>query len=126
MAAAGRNTADILLGKIDILECLFPGGSMDMAVGYYEEDLVTIVCNETAVEALKEIDAQIFNIHVFEIGSGIGGIVSSLLLLMNAWVATLAFTDLSDIFLINACMRFQEHFPFIEYCIFDACTDPQC
>jgi hypothetical protein len=124
-ATAGPALADVLLGQTDILEVVFPGGSMHMALAVYEEDEVSYMCNEIVVEAITSILAQTARLHVFEIGSGTGGTTSSVLPVMSAWGLQLAFTDLSDVFLLNARARFLECFPFLEYCFFDACVDPQ-
>jgi hypothetical protein len=99
---AGPELESILRGETDILEVVFPGGSMDMALAVYAEDEVSYMCNEVVVEAVTGIHAQIVRLHIFEIGSGTGGTTSSVLPVMNNWSTKLIFTDLSDVFLIKA------------------------
>eukprot|EP00746_Dinoflagellata_sp_MGD_P159793 gnl/MRDRNA2_/MRDRNA2_86766_c0_seq2.p1 gnl/MRDRNA2_/MRDRNA2_86766_c0~~gnl/MRDRNA2_/MRDRNA2_86766_c0_seq2.p1 ORF type:complete len:209 (+),score=30.09 gnl/MRDRNA2_/MRDRNA2_86766_c0_seq2:2353-2979(+) len=120
----GPLLTDVLLHKVDVLEVLFPAGSMDLAISVYEEDPISFTCNQIVAKTVGEMHCCMSKSHCFEIGSGTGGTTSFILPVMNAWNTTFIFTDLSDAFLVKALVRFQ-HFPFLQYTLFDASTDAQ-
>ena len=95
---------DVLLYEIEILELLFPGGSMNLAMSVYEENHFSFICNQIASEAAIDIHYHILNLHCFEIGSGIGGVASFVLFVLSGGNAISMFTDLSGVFLMNTCL----------------------
>jgi hypothetical protein len=116
---------EVLLHKIDIIELLFPGGSMDLATSVYEEDPISFICNQIVSEAAIELQHQMPTFDCFEIGSGTGGTTSFILPVMNAWKTTYIFTDLSDTFLVKARVRFGQNFPYVSFSFFNASIDAQ-
>jgi hypothetical protein len=104
--SVGPSLADILFGRAEILECMFPGGNMELATQLYEELPISKMCNLIVVDAIITLHEQVPALHLFEIGSGTGGTTSFVLPVLSSWTCSYIFTDLSDLFLTNARLRF--------------------
>ena len=116
----------VLTGRESPLETLFPDGSFDLARGLYERSATMRYINALAGATFETLSAATPYgrvLRVLEIGAGTGGTTSSLLPLLQADRTRYLFSDVSDVFLEQARVRFKDY-PFIEYGLFDLERDP--
>ena len=125
-----RNCADhlsaIVTGSASALESLFPGGSFDMATALYERSAMMRYVNGLAASVLTAVHQAIpagQDLCVLEVGAGTGGTTSALLRALPAERTRYRFTDVSEVFLQEARLRFSEH-QYVEFGILNLETDP--
>jgi acyl transferase domain-containing protein/SAM-dependent methyltransferase len=126
LAPCGSRLAEVLQGRRDPLELLFPDGSLEAATRLYSEpepvrifnDLVAR-CIETAVGGLPP-DRRL---RVLEVGAGTGGTTARVLRHLPRDRTLYRFTDVSPRFLDAARLRFEDY-DFVEYDLFDL-DDPE-
>lgn len=122
----GGLVGKVLTGVESPLETLFPGGSFELAQGLYERSTTMRYVNglaAAALEALANARPEGRKLRVLEVGAGTGGTTAALLPLLPADGVRYHFTDVSDVFLDQAQMRFEDY-PFVEYGRFDVDLDP--
>jgi NADPH:quinone reductase-like Zn-dependent oxidoreductase/SAM-dependent methyltransferase len=122
----GAELGEVLSGRTEPLQLLFPGGSTaDLEALYREAPFTraynTIVSDAVAL-ALKSLPAD-RKIRVLEIGAGTGGTSSLVLPVMPADRTEYVFTDASNLFMVRAKERFAD-FRFVSYQILDIEQDP--
>lgn len=109
----------LLTGRVNALEVLFPGGSLDMAEGIYERSPAARYYNSLVAAAARsalEDHRGGAPFRLVEAGAGTGGTTSRLAEFFPA-DAEYWFTDLSDVFLGRARRRFGNNpaFRFTKY-----------
>jgi acyl transferase domain-containing protein/protein-L-isoaspartate O-methyltransferase len=122
----GTALAEALQGRVDPLELLFPGGSLDEAERMYRDSPLTREVNRLAastVAALLDARADGRPLRVLEIGAGTGGTTAHLLPLLPADRAEYTFTDVSPHFVDRALKRFGEY-RFVRGASLDIARDP--
>jgi SAM-dependent methyltransferase/NAD(P)-dependent dehydrogenase (short-subunit alcohol dehydrogenase family) len=121
----GSSLANILQGKTDPLQCLFPGGSMDTAERIYTTSPGPQVFNRLACEAItSEINSRTSSkIRILEIGAGTGGTTASLAEVIPQGRSEYWFTDISPLFTARAAERFKQY-PSFKYRVLDIERDP--
>ena len=113
----GKVLPEILTGKYNPLEILFPKGSFSMSEKMYQKSALGCYFNgilSAMVKAILANQTQNSKVRILEIGAGTGSTSSYLLPLCSAASTEYVFTDLGDLFLQRAKKRFAD-FPFIEY-----------
>ncbi len=119
----GNALRGVLTGRISPLETLFPAGSFattealyrDWAQARYFNNLVRAV-----VEAVMTTGDQI---HLIEIGAGIGSTTVAVLPALASNRAVYTFTDVSDLFLDRAREKFKDY-AFVSYGLLNIEQDP--
>jgi polyketide synthase PksM len=123
-----RALPDILTGKRNATEVLFPNSSMSLVEGIYKENKVADYFNEvlvdTVVAYLKERIKQDpeAKINILEIGAGTGGtsnMVFQKLKPYQKYIHNYCYTDLSKAFLLHAKKAYGAENPYLTYQIFD-------
>jgi acyl transferase domain-containing protein/acyl carrier protein len=117
---------EIVTGRQDPLELLFPGGSLAEVTKLTQDSPAARVFNTLVQTSVKEIVARWpadRPLRILEIGAGTGGTTSSLLPVLRDRAAEYVFTDVSPLFLAEAESRFRDY-DFIRYELLDIERDP--
>jgi acyl transferase domain-containing protein/NAD(P)-dependent dehydrogenase (short-subunit alcohol dehydrogenase family)/SAM-dependent methyltransferase/acyl carrier protein len=123
---AGR-LSEVLQGRCNPLQLLFPEGSLESASQVYGDSPMSRLPNRFMrgiVEAVVEALPAHRVLRVLEIGAGTGGTTAHLLPLLQNVPCEYVFTDLSKLFLDGARRKF-EQFPFVRYALLDIEQNPQ-
>ncbi len=118
--ACGENFGNVLLGKKNHREIVFPEGSIEVIEKLYVNSPSAVFLNSIVRKTLSQIISIVpsdYNVRILEIGAGTGATTRSVLpALGHQCIYT--FTDISSSFLNKAERRFQEY-PFIRYKVLD-------
>jgi acyl transferase domain-containing protein/NAD(P)-dependent dehydrogenase (short-subunit alcohol dehydrogenase family)/ubiquinone/menaquinone biosynthesis C-methylase UbiE/acyl carrier protein len=121
LGPCGPNLADVLVGRCDPMQLLFPGGSLELAAKLYYETrpvaLFNTLVERCLTEAIKDLPVG-RPLRILEIGAGTGGTTARVLPHLPADRSSYLFTDVSPQFLDRARKRFGEY-AFVEYAHFD-------
>ncbi|NET03380.1 MAG: acyltransferase domain-containing protein [Symploca sp. SIO2B6] len=123
----GENLADVLIGKINPVDLLFPGGSLEIAEGIYQNSPEARYFNgisKAVLESIIKVLPSNKPLRILEIGAGTGGTTASLLPILPKNRTKYIYSDLSDLFLIQAKHKFKAY-PFIEYKLLNIEQDPK-
>ena len=118
--------AEVLTGKADPLQLLFPGGSTEEAEKLYQDSPVARTYNtlvrESVATALRKITGKT-KVRILEIGAGTGGTTAFILPSLPVERTEYVFTDISPLFTSHARRKFSEY-DFVEYLALDISRDP--
>ncbi len=117
----GDRLSEVLLGRVDPLELLFPGGDMSLTGAVYESSPRAKIINHLIAQIVDESVRAVEpgrKLRILEIGAGTGGTTAHLLPQLSADTAEYVFSDISPLFLENAKNRFKDY-PFVSYTHFD-------
>ncbi|MEZ5286501.1 MAG: polyketide synthase dehydratase domain-containing protein [Vicinamibacterales bacterium] len=106
-----RRLPDILTGRSDALDALFPGGSLDVAERLYRDSVTARFYNGVLADILAAAaDGQAPGrpLRVLEVGGGTGGSTAYLLPRLGERCAY-TFTDVGPLFVERARARFGSH-----------------
>ena len=123
----GDKLIDILKGKENPLNTLFPDGSFRIANFLYRDwSLVRYFTNivRTIFETITRQGRTDRPVRVIEVGAGTGGASASLLRGVSPECTDYWFTDVSELFISQARDKFREY-PFLHYGLLDIGMDPQ-
>ena len=123
----GRSLADVLRGRLNPMEVLFPHGSLDQLERVYQDAPGSRVYNglvqATVAAALAARPAR-RRVRILEIGAGTGATAAYLLPELDPNRTSYTFTDVSNAFLGRAKEKFRAH-TFVDYRLLDIGQDPQ-
>jgi acyl carrier protein/SAM-dependent methyltransferase len=108
----GMLLGDVLAGRKNALETLFPDGSFALAEGLYESSVEARYFNPIVASALRAIAhgmGKPRSVRILELGGGTGGTTSAVLPLLPARHVEYWFTDVSELFLSRARRKFGEY-----------------
>ena len=123
-----RVLPDILAGKKQATEILFPDSSMELVEGIYKgntvSDLFNEVLNTTVERYIEERLRQDAGaeIRILEIGAGTGGTTAGLLPRLRPfedYIQEYCYTDISKAFLMHAEEQYAPQAPYLRTHIFD-------
>ena len=123
----GPRLADALSGAVAFQELLFPGGSMEAVLPVYEQAAMSAfynACVVAAIEAVLSLLCGRRRVLALEVGAGAGGTASSVLPVLDGACERYVFTDVSEVFLRQARVRFA-CFGFVEYALLNIDADPR-
>lgn len=123
---ASDHLADVLGGRHDPLEILFPRGDLTDATNLYERSLPPTLLNGMVLDAVKRLIAAApidRPVRILELGAGTGATAARLLESLPAGRFHYVFTDVSTAFLGRARLRFQGRSE-IDYRVLDIETSP--
>ena len=106
---------------------LFPGGSMEAVLPVYEDAVIAAFYNGCVVAAVESVLALVpveRRMMILEVGAGSGGTASSILPVVEGVCERYMFTDVSEVFLRQARVRFAD-IPFLEYKLLNIDADPR-
>jgi len=127
LSQCGTALADVLAGRADSLEVLFPSGSSAMVERLYRDSPFARTLNALIEESIAKSIGHIPADHplkILEIGAGTGGTTAQLLHRLPADRTEYLFTDVSELFTRAATDRFSD-FPFVRYGMLDIEIDPR-
>ena len=115
---------ELLDGRLDVRELLFPGGEFGAAHAVYRENLVGHSVHRVMIAAIRAIAAGHHHggLRVLEVGAGIAGTSTDLIPALAEFEPDYLFTDISEFFLSAAREKFADH-PWVRYGRFDINVD---
>ena len=122
----GENLGNVLVGKQDPMEVVFPDGSFNMVESLYKDNPQSRYYNLILREIVQKIVQSLpldRRLRIVEIGAGTGATTASLLPVLPPDRTTYIFTDVSPIFLHRAQEKFIAY-PFIQYKLLDIQQHP--
>ena len=126
LSRCGEKMADVLTGRCDPLQLLFPEKDSASAEHLYCAAPFMKTANALARRvlelALKDLPEG-HTVRILEIGAGTGGTTAQILPLLPADRTEYVFTDVSNSFLIAAAQKFLSY-PFIQYRLLDLEREP--
>jgi acyl transferase domain-containing protein/NADPH:quinone reductase-like Zn-dependent oxidoreductase len=126
LARCGPRLAEVLGGRCDPLQLLFPEGSLAALEALYRDSPTAREANGLVAEAVAAAAAgqpPDRPIRILEVGAGTGGTTAHVLARLPGDRAEYTFTDVSPVFLHQARDRFGEY-PFVGYGVLDLEGDP--
>lgn len=126
ITTCGPRLAEILVGALDGMELIFPGGSAELFGTFYREGADFLVYNEMIQHAvsfaIKNLPER-RTIRVLEVGAGTGSLTRNILPILPSDRSEFTFTDNSPIFFNEARKLFSDY-DFVEYELLDIEKDP--
>ncbi len=122
----GEQLAELLAGRADALQILFPDGSLEQVDELYRHTPEARAFNRLAQSAVTEIVAKRSGdetLRILEIGAGSGGTTSYLLPLLPPERTDYLFTDISPLLVSKAESRFRDA-PFLRTQVLDIEKEP--
>jgi acyl transferase domain-containing protein/SAM-dependent methyltransferase/acyl carrier protein len=122
----GARLAEILRGRCEPMQLLFPDGSLEAVTKLYSEPEPVRVFNgmiERCIEAVVERLPPDRHLRILEVGAGTGGTTDRVLPLLPPDRTHYHFTDVSPQFLDRARARFKDYH-FVEYGILNLDDPP--
>ena len=107
LATTGPHLADVLAGRRDGLELLFPNGDLTLSERLYHESIAAVAFNNALAEAVAAARRVAGDrpLRMLEIGGGTGSATARILPLLDDSI-DYAFTDISPAFTAAAAARF--------------------
>ncbi|MEH1901397.1 MAG: SDR family NAD(P)-dependent oxidoreductase [Nostoc sp.] len=122
----GSQLAEVLQGRIDPLELLFPQVNTTLVSQLYQHSPLALAMNSLVAKAINITLEKLppsQGIRILEIGAGTGGTTRHLLPILNFQQIEYTFTDVGASFLVKASENFQDY-PFIKYKVLDIEKNP--
>jgi acyl transferase domain-containing protein/acyl carrier protein/phospholipid N-methyltransferase len=117
----GSNLAQVLQGKCDPLQLLFPEGDLTTLTQLYQDSpgakVLNTLMQKSILSALEKLPKE-RGVRVLEIGAGTGGTTAYILPVLPAHQTEYIFTDLTPRFTTQAQEKFQDY-PFVRYQVLD-------
>ena len=110
LAATGPHLADVVTGRRDGLELLFPNGDLSLAERLYHQSPAAVAFNEALARAVDTARSG-RRVRILEIGAGTGSATAQIAALLDDRVEYVV-TDISPAFTAAAAKQFR-HYPFI-------------
>jgi acyl transferase domain-containing protein/NAD(P)-dependent dehydrogenase (short-subunit alcohol dehydrogenase family)/acyl carrier protein len=126
-AKCGGQLAEVMAGRTNPMELLFPGGSFEQLERIYRDAPGSRVYNlliQQTVRTALEATPRGRRVRVLEIGAGTGSTAGFVIPALDPARATYTFTDVSNAFLDRAAERFQSY-DFVDYRLLDISQPPE-
>jgi acyl transferase domain-containing protein/acyl carrier protein len=122
----GSQLCEVLQGRTDPVQLMFPGGDLTITTQFYQESPTAKVMNtlvqQAITKAIERFPKQ-RGIRLLEIGSGTGSTTSYILPHLSPSQTEYMFTDIGALFTTKAKEKFQDY-PFVRYQTLDIEVDP--
>ena len=122
----GPALADVLVGAVDGLEIIFPGGDQSKSQRFYTGSADFKANNYLIQQAVRSIVDSLpadATLRILEVGAGTGSMTEVVVPLLPPLRTEYFFTDITPYFGVQARKQFGEY-PFIEYGVLDITKDP--
>ena len=123
----GARLADVLQGRVDPLNLLFPDGSFETAEDLYEKSagakVFQTLVQQVVAQALDRFPPGRL-IRILEVGGGTGGTASYVARVLPTGRVEYVFTDVSPLFAERGATKFKEY-PFFRFEVLDIERDPE-
>ncbi|MGP1682269.1 MAG: SDR family NAD(P)-dependent oxidoreductase, partial [Giesbergeria sp.] len=131
LALVDRTTAaleEILQGRRQAVEVIFPNASLELVEGIYKDNLIADHFNEVLCDSLvryveQRLQAQpLARIRVLEIGAGTGGTSARVFARLQEFehaIEEYCYTDISKAFLLHAQQRYAARVPYLKTALFN-------
>lgn len=124
---------DVMAGRKDAVDVIFPGGAMDLVGELYKGNLQSDFYNRIVAEQIGEHVRQHSRrykhskMQIFEVGAGTGGTSAFVLesLAQHAGHVRYLFTDIGNGFVQASKRSLGARYPFVECMVFDAEKPPE-
>lgn len=119
--------SDVLIGKIDHMQVLFPDGSFELVTPIYKDNPMADYFNKVVADTVVNY-ARTFSdktLRIIEIGAGTGSTTESLLPQLDPHNTSYLFTDISLGFIRIAKQKWETLYPFLKFQALDIEKDPQ-
>ncbi len=126
LESCGPVLAEVLTGKEDPLELIFPGGSASRLEKFYTDAPDFILYNQIIQKVVSLALGQLkekSTIRILEIGAGTGSMTAKVLEVLPKDKTHYTFTDITPLFTGQAKQKFKDY-DFIEYSILDIEKSP--
>jgi acyl transferase domain-containing protein/predicted O-methyltransferase YrrM len=121
LARCGNQLADVLQGKCDPLQLLFPDGDLSTLTQFYQDSpgprVMNTLIQKVILSALARLP-QGRSVRLLEIGAGTGGTTAYILPHLPIDQTEYVFTDVSSLFTNKAQEKFSDY-PFVQYQVLD-------
>jgi len=126
LSRCGSSLKDVLQGRVDPLQLLFPDGGMGLVEPLYESSAESTLVNEVMSQAVAHIVGSVDDgrIRILEVGAGTGGTTSRVLPVLADVACEYVYSDVSPAFFPRARQKFSAY-PFVDYRTLDIEADPQ-
>ncbi|MEO6696060.1 MAG: SDR family NAD(P)-dependent oxidoreductase, partial [Ignavibacteria bacterium] len=122
----GESLSEVLSGKIDPLQLLFPNGDMSLTTELYQNspgfEYMNNSIHEIIERAVKHLPEN-RKLKILEIGAGTGSTTANLLPILSQQQTEYTFTDISPVFFTNAKEKFNSY-NFIDYRVLNVEENP--
>ncbi|MBX9255496.1 SDR family NAD(P)-dependent oxidoreductase [Desmonostoc muscorum CCALA 125] len=117
LGRCGQKLASVLIGEVDALQLIFPGGSVTTSEHLYQDSpsyrIYNLLVEKAIAMALSRLPEG-RTVRILEIGAGTGSITSHVLSKLTPQRTEYVFTDISGQLTISAEQKFHDY-PFVEY-----------
>ena len=113
-----QSLGQVLQGKTDPLQLLFPEGSLALAERVYAESPVARIYNDLVAHTAADIAQAGSKLRILEIGAGTGSTTAALLPLLAGVPYEYLFTDVSNLFLLHGQTKFAAY-PAVQFAVLD-------
>ncbi len=124
LSVCGSHLAEVLQGKIDPIQLLFPSGDVNFVTQLYQDSPGAEVMNTLVQKVIQTaLNHQNKNIKILEIGAGTGGTTAYILPQIKERNFEYIFTDVSPLFTTKAQQKFK-NYSGVRYQVLDIEKDP--
>ncbi|MBX9703939.1 MAG: SDR family NAD(P)-dependent oxidoreductase, partial [Silvanigrellaceae bacterium] len=108
---------DVLTGKIDHMNVLFPEGKLDLVKAIYQNNPVADYFNSAVAKIVKNYQSLFPEkiINIIEIGAGTGSTTKHVLPILTPDKSSYLYTDISLGFVNHGRREFSEKYPFVNF-----------
>ncbi len=127
LQGCGNQLAEVLQGKIDPLDLLFPQGDATLVSQLYQHSPLAVAMNSLVAQTINSTLEKLppsQGMRILEIGAGTGGTTRYVLPSLNAEQIEYTFTDVGASFITQASETFKDY-PFIKYEVLDIEKNPR-
>ncbi|MCG5057492.1 MAG: SDR family NAD(P)-dependent oxidoreductase [Limnoraphis sp. WC205] len=108
--ACGSHLAQVMQGKLDPIQLLFPSGDVNFVTQLYQDSPGAEVMNTLVQKVIQAaLNNQPQNIKILEVGAGTGGTTAYILPHLQDRNVEYTFTDVSPLFTTKAQQKFQDY-----------------
>ncbi|TVT86074.1 SDR family NAD(P)-dependent oxidoreductase [Pseudomonas sp. H3(2019)] len=124
------NLMEVIAGRRNPMEVLFPKGSMALVQQIYKGQVIANFYNELLARAVvaaakRVIEASGRPVRILEIGAGTGGTTSGLLPALAGLPVEYCYTDVSSAFLLHGKQNYAPDYPYLTFELLDIGKSPQ-